>query len=114
MVSAFSICLAVFGCVSHDHAQVIRLEGSVFMGSRRIQIVLTMRKAVPRLTRCASGSVLSDLTCAAQAWTHRSRGDFFVQSCLPTRVGLELSPNEELLVYTRTTFVDTDFTDDTD
>jgi hypothetical protein len=33
-------------------------------------------------------AVLPDLTWATLAWTHRSRGDFIVQSCLPTRVGL--------------------------
>jgi len=32
-----------------------------------------------------SGAVLSDLTCAALALTHEA--SFFVQSCLPTRVG---------------------------
>jgi hypothetical protein len=35
VVTAFSICLVVFDCVSQNYAQVIRLEGSVLMGLRR-------------------------------------------------------------------------------
>jgi hypothetical protein len=86
VVTAFSICLVVFGCASHGHAKIIRLEGSGLMGSRRRRMFWLCERP-SYANPLVSGAVLAGPYVCCAGLNSRSRGDFIVQSCLPTRVG---------------------------
>ena len=69
----------------HEGQEDTRSAVAEFEGS------IGMQTFVSRVTRLAAGRSVPDLACAAPAWTHEAEGalgaSFFVQSCLPTRVG---------------------------